>query len=121
MTDFGYTIVVVPDHDDGGFYAYIPDLQGCMGDGDTPQDAIADVMNAAECWSMVRSEQGREMPAPGENERAIEAELKERDDYVASLESELIELRKKLRMNERTISVRRRAGVLKAKPGFHAA
>ena len=73
MTDFAYNILVVPDLDEGGFYAYIPDLQRCMGDGETPQDAVADVINAAESWKAVHVEMGREMPEPGAAESDFDA------------------------------------------------
>lgn len=101
MTETAYTVVVVPDTEDGGYYAYIPDLQGCMGDGETPQDAVTDVLSAAMCWADVRSEQQREMPVPGESERAFEAAMQERDEYIGALESEIAELKAQLRKAER--------------------
>ncbi|WP_417240603.1 type II toxin-antitoxin system HicB family antitoxin [Celeribacter halophilus] len=51
--------------DGGGFVAYVPDLPGCMGDGDTAESAIADAYNAAEAWIETANELGREIPAPG--------------------------------------------------------
>lgn len=121
MTDFAYTIVVVPDLDDGGYYAFIPDLQGCMGDGETPQDAVSDVMAAAGCWAAVRAEQGRDMPEPGESERALESKLQERDEYVADLEAQIASLKAELRKAERAALIGRSTGLSKAARRFQAA
>src|SRR5437868_5923405 len=34
----------------GGWLAEVPDLPGCMSDGDTPQEAVENVMDAMACW-----------------------------------------------------------------------
>lgn len=49
----------------GGWLASFPDLPGCMADGETPEEAIADARGAFECWMTAHIEDGREVPAPG--------------------------------------------------------
>ena len=51
MTD-RYPIYVAPlsDEDGGGWIALVHDLPGCMGDGETPEEAIADARKAIEVW-----------------------------------------------------------------------
>lgn len=61
-----YEIVLSPlsDDDGGGFFARIPALPGCMGDGETEVDAIADVRAAALEWALACAEYGDPIPAP---------------------------------------------------------
>lgn len=62
-----YPIVIVPlsEEDGSGFFAEIPDLPGCMSDGDTYQEALENVLDAAKEWIETQKELGREVPAPG--------------------------------------------------------
>ncbi|MDP4302638.1 type II toxin-antitoxin system HicB family antitoxin [Leptothrix discophora] len=61
-----YPIEVRPlaDEDGGGWLATFPDLPGCMGDGETPEQAIADGYAAAQAWLDVAAEAGDPIPAP---------------------------------------------------------
>lgn len=96
MTDFAYNIVLSPD-EDGGFFAFVPDLQGCMGDGETPQDAVLDVIEAAKAWMEAQADRGGEIPSPGENKAQFDAVMKERDDYIEKLEADLLEANRTIR------------------------
>lgn len=49
----------------GGWLASFPDLPGCMGDGETPQAAIADGYSAAQAWLTVAQACGDPIPKPG--------------------------------------------------------
>ena len=51
--------------DGGGWLVSFPDLPGCMGDGETPEAAIADGYSAAQAWIKVAEECGDPIPAPG--------------------------------------------------------
>lgn len=51
--------------DGGGWLATFPDLPGCMGDGDSPEAAIADALEAAQAWLAVAREHGDPIPEPG--------------------------------------------------------
>ncbi len=61
-----YAVVVEPlsKEDGGGWLATIPDLPGCMGDGKTEIEAIADVRSAALCWADGAEELKRGIPKP---------------------------------------------------------
>ncbi|TQV80348.1 type II toxin-antitoxin system HicB family antitoxin [Denitrobaculum tricleocarpae] len=91
-----YLIVVAPlsEEDGGGFLAHVPDLPGCMGDGDTPQAAVQDASNAIIEWIDGYTEMGREIPAPG----TAEQEARSRRDAEINL---LADLRDRLREVEK--------------------
>jgi antitoxin HicB len=48
----------------GGWLAEVPDLPGCMSDGETPQAALDNVMDAIGCWIEAAEEDGRTVPQP---------------------------------------------------------
>lgn len=50
--------------DGGGWLAEVPDLPGCMSDGDTPEQAIAHVQDAVRSWLLTAQELGRVVPDP---------------------------------------------------------
>lgn len=54
----------------GGWLAEVPELPGCMSDGETPQQAIETVMEAIGCWIEAAEEDGRPVPAPAGSEAA---------------------------------------------------
>ncbi|MDX8527702.1 type II toxin-antitoxin system HicB family antitoxin [Mesorhizobium sp. MSK_1335] len=67
MTDkLEYPVVIAPlsIEDGGGFSAYVPDLPGCMSDGETPEEAIANVQDAIAVWIEAAHELGRSVPRP---------------------------------------------------------
>lgn len=43
-----------------------PDIPGCMSDGDTPEEAMANGKDTLEAWLQAAAEAGRKIPAPGE-------------------------------------------------------
>jgi len=61
-----YTILIEPlsPEDGGGFLATVPDLPGCMSDGETREEAARNVEDAIVCWIDAARELGREVPAP---------------------------------------------------------
>jgi antitoxin HicB len=63
---YRYQIVLRPlDCGEGsGWLAEIPELPGCMSDGETPQEAVENVMDAIACWIEAAEEDGRPIPAP---------------------------------------------------------
>jgi predicted RNase H-like HicB family nuclease len=44
--------------DGGGWLAEVPELPGCMSDGETPQQAVENVMDAIGCWIEAAEEDG---------------------------------------------------------------
>ena len=51
--------------DGGGWLATVPALPGCMGDGDTPEAALADAEAAIIEWHAAAKQLGREVPGAG--------------------------------------------------------
>jgi predicted RNase H-like HicB family nuclease len=66
VTQLAYPVIVSPlsDADGGGFAATVPDLPGCMSDGDTPEEAIANVQDAIDMWLEAARDAGRQIPPP---------------------------------------------------------
>ena len=69
-----YSILVEPLREDegGGFVATVPDLPGCMSDGETELEAINNVHDAINCWLEAARELKRDIPEPT-HWRAIDA------------------------------------------------
>lgn len=61
-----YEIVIDPlsDEDGGGFLATVPELPGCMSDGETQEEALASVKDAMAAWVATAQKMGREIPEP---------------------------------------------------------
>jgi predicted RNase H-like HicB family nuclease len=66
MIPLTYPIVIEPlsDVDGGGFAAIVPDLPGCMSDGVTPEEALANVRDAINVWIEAAIDMGRAVPSP---------------------------------------------------------
>jgi antitoxin HicB len=52
------------DSDGGGYLAIVPDLPGCMSDGETPEEALRNVQEAIASWIEAAKEWKQEIPAP---------------------------------------------------------
>ncbi len=65
--DGDYEIAIRPltEAERGGFGATVPELLGCMADGETPQEALENVYDAIVCWMEAALEMGRPVPLPG--------------------------------------------------------
>ena len=66
MARLDYRVVIEPlsQEDGGGYFATVPDLPGCMSDGETPEEAVANVQDAILCWIEAAAELGRDIPLP---------------------------------------------------------
>lgn len=66
MSRLEYPVIVQPlrSEDGGGFVATVPDLPGCMSDGATPEEAIANVQDAIVTWIEAAHDLGHDVPAP---------------------------------------------------------
>lgn len=82
--DYPMTITRLSDEDGGGFLAFFPDLLGCMSDGETPAEAVANGLLALDEWIDAAKERGIPIPAP---HSAAERTAKERDDLLAAVRS----------------------------------
>ena len=63
-----YTVVIsaLAPEDGGGFLAIVPDLPGCMSDGDTRTEAARNVDGAIQAWIDEARRLGRPIPEPME-------------------------------------------------------
>jgi antitoxin HicB len=69
---YRYRIMLRPldTQEGGGWVAEVPELAGCMSDGETPQEAVESVMDAIACWIEAAEEDGRPIPVPSGAEAA---------------------------------------------------
>lgn len=74
MPNPDYPVLVEPlrPEDGGGFIAIAPDLPGCMSDGSTPQEALANVHDAIDAW--IEEARALARPVPGPTFRLSAAE-----------------------------------------------
>jgi len=61
-----YKVVIEPlsDEDGGGFLATVPELPGCMSDGETRAEALARVEDAIATWLHCARKMGQTIPEP---------------------------------------------------------
>lgn len=61
-----YRIHIQPlsKEDGGGYLATVPDLPGCMSDGETPEEAAHNVQDAMKAWLDENARLGRPAPVP---------------------------------------------------------
>jgi antitoxin HicB len=66
--DFDYPFELRPltPEEGGGWLITFPDLPGCMSDGESPEEAMANGRDALAAWLQAAKETGREIPRPGE-------------------------------------------------------
>lgn len=86
-----YAIMVEPlsDADGGGWLATVPALPGCMGDGDTPEAALADAEAAIVEWQDAAKRLGRKPTGPdalGQWRQRVPRSLHEKLRHVAARE-----------------------------------
>ena len=69
---YGFKMSLLSEEDGGGFLIEVPDLPGCMTDGDTPEEAFSKLNDAIESWIDAARELGRPIPEPKEYSRSDE-------------------------------------------------
>ena len=74
MAELDYPVLIEPlsTEDGGGFVATVPDLPGCMSDGETPEEALANVRDAVAAWIEEARALGRTVPKPSRRHVAAE-------------------------------------------------
>ena len=116
MSDRDYPMVVrrICEEDGGGYAAYAPDLYGCVGDGETAEAAVRDLLSAIAEWIDEATRLGRELPQPGSvssrmaaeraelnslldaQQRLIDSQdemLREQQDEIERIRTEIVALR----------------------------
>ncbi len=59
-----YEVILYWSDEDGAFIAEVPELPGCMADGESRLDALHNVEIVIAEWIETAQEIGREIPAP---------------------------------------------------------
>ena len=74
MRNLDYPVFIEPlaAEEGGGFIATAPDLPGCMSDGETPEEALANVRDAIAAWIDEARALGRPVPQPSPRHVAAE-------------------------------------------------
>jgi predicted RNase H-like HicB family nuclease len=63
---YGYSLIVnqLSEDDGGGWLVEVPELPGCMTDGETLEEALSSIDNAIDSWINTAKEKGRVIPKP---------------------------------------------------------
>lgn len=64
--EYSFELRPLSDDEGGGWLITYPDLPGCMSDGESPEEAMANGKDALDAWLKAAAEVGREVPSPGE-------------------------------------------------------
>ncbi|HEY6579249.1 MAG TPA: type II toxin-antitoxin system HicB family antitoxin [Rhizomicrobium sp.] len=62
--DYPVVIEPLPPEDGGGYLATVPDLPGCMSDGETREEAARNISDAIGAWIEEAKNLGRTVPKP---------------------------------------------------------
>ena len=61
---YPFNISILPTEEGGGYLIELPDLPGCISDGETIDEAIANGKEALSCWIETAKQHGDEIPRP---------------------------------------------------------
>src|SRR5260370_33105455 len=68
IPDFPFTLRQLSQEEGGGYFIEFPDLPGCISDGETLEEAIANGYDAVQSWIAVAKERNRVIPTAGNQE-----------------------------------------------------
>lgn len=68
--DYDIQVKALPPEDGGGFLAWVPELPGCMSDGETSAEAIQNAAGAIDEWITEAVRLGRTVPDPRRKQAA---------------------------------------------------
>jgi predicted RNase H-like HicB family nuclease len=57
-----YERVLIPE-EEGGYSAYVAEFEGCMAEGETPEEALRNLESTALAWIEAEQEAGRDIPS----------------------------------------------------------
>lgn len=82
-----YAVVIAPlsEKDGGGFIGMVPDLVGCMSDGETHAEALDNTLRAIDEWIDEANRRGVEVPPPGAAARRFKAKQKAMEAAVTKI------------------------------------
>ena len=61
---YKYELIIYWSEEDQGYLVEVPELPGCMADGETYEEAIRNVRVIIEEWIETATDLGREVPQP---------------------------------------------------------
>ncbi len=64
--DYPFELRPLGEAEGTGWLISFPDLPGCMSDGETPEEAMANGKDALAAWLQAAKDVGRDVPRPGE-------------------------------------------------------
>jgi antitoxin HicB len=70
LDDYAFTVRLMTEDEGGGYLIEYPDVPGCMSDGETPEEAIANGRDALKAVLLFLQEFGRPLPQPARLPRA---------------------------------------------------
>lgn len=62
--DYPINISPIPDDEGGGYLVTFPNLPGCIADGETIDEAVAEARDAFAAWAMAEQADKGELPTP---------------------------------------------------------
>ena len=77
-SNYAIAIVRLDEDEGGGYLGFVPDLPGCMSDGETRQEALQNTQEALEEWLEEQISREVEIPLPG----SAAADAREREEYL---------------------------------------
>jgi predicted RNase H-like HicB family nuclease len=93
-TNLDYEIITkkISPKDGDGWFAYYKDFRGVMGDGETPQEAISEALEAFNAFVEVALSNGDAISLPHEEDKTVRINItmpsklvKKIDEYIAPL------------------------------------
>ena len=64
LTRYSITLVHLSEEDGGGWLAEVPELDGCISDGKTPQEALNNIQEVIISWIEIAQERNQQIPEP---------------------------------------------------------
>ena len=64
VPDLRYELIIYWSDEDEAFIAEVPELPGCMSDGESYAEAVANAEDAMHAWIETARDLGREIPTP---------------------------------------------------------
>lgn len=65
LPKYPYEILPLSEEDGGGYLIRFPDLPGIMSDGETPEEALENGLDALKCALEAFAKWGKPIPEPG--------------------------------------------------------
>lgn len=69
MIDYPFTVRHLSQEEGGGYLAEAMDLNGCIADGETIEDAVHNLEDAITSWIRTSEQLGRPIPSPSDDQQ----------------------------------------------------